>query len=200
MDKEETWKQISGFEGLYEVSNLGRVKSLERTIIRPGNYHKVVHETILRPWDCKGYEQIWLCNENGRIHKSIHVLVATAFIPNPQQKKCVDHIDGNRKNNRVDNLRWCSYKENSNFELVRKHISESIAGEKHPFWGKKGVDCHNSIPICQFTKSGVFIRSFDAIMDAYRETGISFSNISAACRGDRLTAGGFVWKYKTDTV
>ena len=114
---QEIWKDITGYEGLYQISNLGRLKSLKRKCNK-----RLCKEIIKKPSLANGYQRIALC-KNGQInYYSIHRLVATAFIPNPKKLPCVNHKDTNRANNRVDNLEWCTYKENNNYGNHYKKI------------------------------------------------------------------------------
>lgn len=123
---EEVWEDIPGWEGKYQVSNLARVRSIFR-------YRKILSQYI----DKWGYYEVNLYCDNKTTHKKVHRLVAEAFIDNPDNKPCVDHIDTNKLNNLPDNLRWCTYKENANNPLTLKHLSESQTGEKNYWFGKK---------------------------------------------------------------
>ena len=123
--EEEIWKPIKDFEGYYEVSNMGRVRSL--------NYKRTGKEKILKNiGDYKGYLEIVLTKNGKQKQFKVHRLVAEAFIPNPENKPCIDHINTVKSDNRVENLRWVTYKENSNNEKTL----EKFKGENHHFFGK----------------------------------------------------------------
>ena len=123
--EEEIWKPIKDFEGYYEVSNIGRVRSL--------NYKRTGKGKILKNIeDYKGYLEVVLTKNGKRKQFKVHRLVAEAFIPNPENKPCIDHINTVKSDNRVENLRWVTYKENSNNEKTL----EKFKGENHHFFGK----------------------------------------------------------------
>lgn len=123
--EKEIWKPIKDFEGYYEVSNIGRVRSL--------NYKRTGKEKILKNTESNdGYLIVGLTKNGKRKQFKVHRLVAEAFIPNPENKPCIDHINTVRSDNRVENLRWVSYKENSNNEKTL----EKFKGENHHFFGK----------------------------------------------------------------
>lgn len=183
----EIWKPVVGYEGLYDVSSLGRVRSLGRVIVQKNGKRIKIRERILKPAiQNRGYEFVSLSNSLGLKLKLVHQLVGKAFIPNPDNKPFIDHINGNRRDNRVENLRWCTPKENNNFELARKHASDGLLG-------KTGRLCPNSKKVNQYTLDGTFIRSYYGTCEASRETGIR--NISRACLSPTRTAGGYIWKY-----
>lgn len=128
---EEIWKDIKGYEGLYQVSNLGNVKSL----MFINNVAKKHREKILFKSIRSGYYTVNLCKNTIRKSKQVHRLVAEAFIPNPLNKKIVNHIDFDRKNNRVENLEWCSQKENVRWSRSRmckkRNVIRTNTNEKH---------------------------------------------------------------------
>lgn len=126
---EEIWKSIEGFEGLYEVSNTGKVKSLKRTVKTNNGNFQSYNEKILKHTN-KGYCVVVLCKDGKKYPKTIHRLVAEAFIPNTLNKPYIDHIDTNPQNNNVENLKWVTQKENCLNPTTRKNNSASKIGHK----------------------------------------------------------------------
>ena len=132
----EIWKDINGFEGYYQVSNLGRIKSLSREIYNGKGYYTSTEKILLGHMITKGYMQVELKKDNKRYLKLIHCLVAEAFIPNPENKPQVNHINGKKSDNMVGNLEWCTNIENQthaintglkkskDIELSKKHKRE----------------------------------------------------------------------------
>lgn len=191
---EEIWKPVEGYEGRYEVSNMGRVKSLAKNgrkdyILHPvqrirGRYHKTI------------YRHVQLVDAYGnRKWKYAHILVARAFIPNPENKPFVDHILGTEYGDCVKNLRWCTGEENIQFDLARRHISEGQKGDRSHWYGKFGRNHSRSKPVAQYAKDGTLLHVFDGFHEAARQTGILQSCISSACAGRTKSAGGYIWKY-----
>lgn len=135
-ENDEEWRDIEGFEGLYRVSNTGKIKALERLVENNGGMqHK--HERILKEnYGSRGL--VVLCKDGKTYPMLSHRIVAKAFIPNPENKPEVDHIDTNFHNNNANNLKWVTHKENSNNELTKMHISQSKMG--HEYWGRPLTD------------------------------------------------------------
>ena len=175
----EIWKTaISDGEPYkgYKVSNLGRMMSL--------NYRNTGKSELMNPYeDKKGYLQVNL-SKNGETKTCfVHRIVAETFIPNPEKKPEVNHIDEDKTNNRVSNLEWKSHKGNCNHGTRNERIFEKTTNGK----------C--SKKVLQFSKSGEFIREWPSVMECSRN-GYDFRNVSACCLGKRKTAYGFCWEYK----
>lgn len=172
---EEIWKDIEGYEGLYQVSNMGRVRSLRKNI-------------ILRQSITNGYEKAALYkNKKGYKYFLIHRLVANAFIPNPDNLPQVNHKDENKLNNCVDNLEWCTQEYNINY-------GTGIARRTQLF----NTNGKLSKPVLQYTLEGIFIKEWKSTMDVQRNLGFEHANISRCCRGKQSYAYGYIWKYKKE--
>lgn len=180
----EEWKDIQGYEGVYQVSNFGRVKSLERYRINNGGTKTLVKERILKPsTNNKGYSRVELSNKTARKPYLVHRLVAEAFIENPNNLPEVNHKDENKSNNRADNLEWITQKENLNYG-TRNHRVSLTKGSP-----AVALDDENNI-----------IMEFHSISEASRQTGIPQQNISRCIKGKVPHAGGYVWKLKSEIV
>lgn len=130
MEQQEIWKPIKGWEGFYEISNFGRIKSLERWYYSKGGRHIHINERILKACcDSKGYPFVLLSKDNKAQTNYIHRLVAEHFIPNPNNKPEIDHIDTNPLNFSIENLRWCTRKENCNNPTTIKNRIISVNKE-----------------------------------------------------------------------
>ena len=174
MTEEEIWCPIKGYEGVYEVSDKGRVKSI--------GYGK---ERILKPGrNTQGYLQFCLCKNGEKKMCLVHRLVAKTFIPNPDNLPEVNHKDENKENNSVHNLEWCSSKYNANFGTRTQRVSE------------KNINGKLSKPILQYTKSGEFVREWKSTHDIQRKLNYNNGNISKCCTGKRKSAYNFIWKFK----
>ena len=185
----ENWKDIKGYEGFYQVSNLGRVRSLERDVFLPnGIVNRHIEEKILVPiLNAYGYSFVNL-HKNGKSKAIlIHRLVAMAFIENPEHKPQVNHKDENPLNNCVDNLEWCTASYNANYGTRNVRMIQnrrSFKLENNP--NAKAIFCEE------------LNKTFDCARIAEKELGISVSSISQACTGKQKTAGGFHWRYAND--
>ena len=170
---EEIWKHIEGYEGLYQVSNLGRVK-------------RVATGRVLKGYkDTCGYLLVSLYKNNIRCNKLIHRLVAQAFIPNHENKPEVNHIDEDKANNLYSNLEWSTRKENNNYGTRNERAGKAISKS-------------NSIPIIATNlKTGEF-REFYGSCECARQLGLNQAHITSVLKGRRNQAGGYTFKYKGD--
>lgn len=182
MENEE-WRDVVGFEGYYQVSNLGNVRRNKKGY---GTYiGRMLTQNI-----SNGYCHVWLCNGTYEYNKTVHRLVAQAFIPNPENKPCVDHIDGNRTNNHISNLRWCTYRENNNYPIAKATHSKAMSKWQK---GRCGVLSHRKKPVVCIEQN----RFYWGALEAQRKTGVTRSNISSAVTGRSRTDGGYHWRYAT---
>ena len=193
----EVWKDIQGYEGLYQVSNLGRVKSLGRFIDRLvyGNYWQ--EERILKLHKTKyGYLMVELRKNKKPKNFLVHRLVAIAFILNPENKPEVDHINANKADNNVNNLRWVTAKENVNNPLNMAHL----IGKNHPMFGKKHSEetkeklrgANN--PRARKVKNIETKEIFDTVTDAEKKYNLSRGCIKCAIKKNWKSAG-YHWEY-----
>lgn len=176
-EKIEIWKDIKGYEGLYQVSNLGRVKSCER-YKKGNNCITKVNERIKKPSVKNGYYFIVLYKDNKGENCYIHRLVASAFIDNPDNLPLVNHKDEIKTNNMVDNLEWCDRVYNNNYGTRNERVATAL-----------------SKPIYSVDITTNEITFYQSINDASRITGGNIGNISSCLKGKYKSAGGYKWYY-----
>ena len=169
------------------VSNLGRIYSFPRYDSMMRKQGDMFLSTKINP---NGYEVVILNLNGKRTAKYVHILVAESFLQNPLNKKEVDHIDTDKTNNRLDNLRWCTRRENCENAISYARMVESK--KQNPLYGDKN---HYSRRVSQYDIDGNFISEFESCGDALRKTGISKGSIQLCASGKRKSAGGYVWKY-----
>lgn len=181
--KIEKWKPVIGFEGLYEVSNYGNVRSVDRTILRKNENPLNLRGKMLPQYKYYGNSTIARYRVNlskncKRYTKTVSRLVAIAFIPNPYNLPQVNHKDENPSNNRVTNLEWCSNKYNHNYGT--RNYRQSLKLNK-----KVNV----------FTLSHEFIREYDSLKAAANDLHIDSSSITKVCKGKYKYSGNYIFEY-----
>ena len=174
----ETWEKVPGFDGFYEISNMGKVRSLTR-FRGNGNGGYYQKGRILLGWISGGYKTFCICFLGSRKFFQLHRMLAIVFIPNPENKPCINHKNGKKLDNRLKNLEWVTYAENN------KHA--------YDIGLKEGSDKR---AVIQYDLNGRFIQEFDSAMRASKVTGILRQHIVRHLSGKRPTAGYFLWKYK----
>lgn len=205
----EEWKDIEGCEGMYQVSNYGKVKSLERTIERMSRWGKLVKVTYpsveLKTYkNNKGYLLVDLYTRRKKDKRTVHKLVAEAFVPNPQNKPCVGHWNCDKNDNRAENLYWCTYPENNNHPITKQKQSESRKGKPQPQLHsekanekrrlaligrsvsektKKKISEAKSKPICQCTIDDDLVATYSNSVEAAKLTGFAQASINKHSNG-----------------
>ena len=180
---EEIWKDVVGYEGSYQVSDQGRVKSLKRVVMRKNGQKRTINECILKPAATHdGYLRVCLHTGGKQKTPSVHRLVASAFVPNPDNKPEVNHIDEDKTNNSVENLEWCTRKENINH------------GTRSERAGKKSAKTQSK-PVAQYALDGELVKIWQSAREAHQQTKFDYRHISDVATGKRKTHKGFIWKY-----
>lgn len=193
MQEKEIWRDVAGYEGKYQVSNLGRLKRLP--FIDGSNHYlpERIKKTQILP---NGYVRSALFKDGKMRNVLIHRLVADAFLPNPQNLPCVNHKDEVKTNNFVfvnedgtvdyekSNLEWCTWEYNNGYGTKRKRLSIAM------------TNGHTSKAIQQFSKDGVLIMEYPSIAEASRQTGFHRVNIELCCKGKQKQSNGYIWKLK----
>lgn len=184
----EVWKDIENFEGLYQVSSEGKIKSLER-VDRKG---RIVRERIMHThYDAQGYVHVKLNKDAKQYTKYVHRLVAQAFIPNPENKETVNHKDENKANNTLENLEWMTMKENANYGTRNERT------KAHTDWDAlrlKLSDAAHKKKIYQL-KDGKIVKEWNSITEASRFFGVSLRAIQCVLRGENPSCKGFQFAY-----
>ena len=185
-------KDIPKYEKLYAAREDGEIISKERIV--HGKGERIQRARILKSKISKhhGYKEVTLCNGfGGKKSFRVHRLIALAFLDNPNNYPAVNHIDGNKLNNAVNNLEWCTTKHNNlhSFRVLKRKASK-------PNLGKFGRESSNNKAIIQYDKNGVFVAEYETIREAGKKLNISDSHISSVAKGKRKTCAGFIWKYK----
>ena len=213
---EEIWKDIEGYEGLYQVSNLGRVKSLSR-LVDKGKYGTIyTKERILKNQKVNvNYLFVILSKDGKHKNMTVHRLMAKAFLPNPDNLSDVNHKDENPSNNFIyvnkdgsvdyekSNLEWCTHKYNCNygtskFRIIKTRrknndVSEMVKKQKET---KKRLKSRcRPLPVAQYKMDGELVATYESALQASKITGVHVSAILRCCHGTYKQMRGFIWKF-----
>lgn len=197
----ETWKNIPGYENLYQVSNLGNVKSVDRIVRQWNGYNyseKIYKGTILKQYDNKGYKRV-LLYKNGKVKNYfVHRLVAQVFIPNPQKLSQVNHKDENKINNNVENLEWCSSTYNINYGKRNAIVSSKMIKRKLKDSTKKKLSISQNShkkPIVQYDLKGNLIKRWESAREIERELNIRHDLVAKCCKGFLHKTNNYIFEY-----
>lgn len=184
----EEWREVKGYEGLYEVSNYGNVRSLDRTrVLDRGKWGKSTHTfrgKVLSQGNSKdGYKLVVLCDGKKGVTKAVHRLVAEAFLENPRCCLEVNHIDEDKTNNKVENLEWCTHIENAKHGTRGQRIG--IAHRANKSRCKK---------VFQYDKNGTLVGTYYGYREASEKTGFNRRSIAASLNKGQ-TLFGYTWKH-----
>ena len=174
----EIWKDIEGYEGMYQVSNMGRVRSLDR--VKPNSGGQIAKGSLKKFGDNgNGYKIVNLYKDNKSCMKYVHRLVAMAFIPNPSNLHIINHKDEDKSNNRYENLEWCTQKYNANYGTHTRRVKESF------------ITNGNNRPVYVYDMNGVFLKTFDCSNDVCRELNIGRRALYSVCQGVVKSSKGY---------
>lgn len=183
MNENEIWKDIEGYEGLYQISNLGRVKSL--------NYNRTNQEKILKQIkDRGGYFKVNLWKNGNQKTYQVHRLVANAFIDNPNNHPTVNHINEDKTDNRVYNLEWMDMSQQQRHGTCQQR---RVASTNYKEIGRKNAE-KLSKQVYQYSKDLKLIKIWESTMECGRN-GYNQGSVAACCRGERRLHKGFIWSY-----
>lgn len=187
----ETWADIDGYEKLYQVSTLGRVRSLDR-LVRNGNGYRLRKGRILKPQlNGSGYQQVHLSKDGNAKNYQVHQLVAQAFIPNPLQLPQVNHINENKVDNRVENLEWCDRSYNCNFGTRNVRLAKALKGKPNIALSKRVAQIN--------PQTNEVIKIWSSTAECQRH-GYNQGHIAECCQGKRKTHHSYKWKYIDDSI
>lgn len=185
--EKEVWKDIEGYEGYYQVSNLGRVRSLDRTVKQQEGFTQNIKGAMKKPYTRKdGYQSVFLYKNNKGNRQYVHRLVAKAFIPNPKEYEIINHIDEKPNNNHYKNLEWCDHQYNLTYGDKVERVTNSEGYKRRTQRLRK--------PIYVVDKEGNR-KWYDSLTSAARELDLDTASITACLKGRNQTHKGYSYEY-----
>ena len=190
------WKDVVGFEGLYIVSNLGEIRSVDH-YVRCNDGKRLVRGRTLKPCDRgNGYPFVTMGKDGKQYNMSVHRVVAIAFLPNPNNLPEVNHKDANTFNYSLDNLEWCDRKYNVNYGTAQaRHSVTASDSFKRTGYYQQILEGFLWKAVAKCGTDGNEIERYKSIKEASEKTGVFQGDISRCCKGIRKTCGGFKWMY-----
>ena len=204
--EDEIWRDIEGYEGLYQVSSLGRVRGCDRYVSNGKGVRLIKGKTLSLQKVNSGYLIVDLYKNDKSTKFLVHRLVGMAF-----QDICgeyrdgleVDHISTDRTDNRVENLHWVTRSENRLNPITRQRVSDAMKGkrkgDKNTCYNKLGGEHHKYIQVVQYNLNGTQIAEFESLVDVERKLGINQTSVCNVAKGRRKTAGGYIFRYKEES-
>ena len=185
---QEIWKDIKGYEELYQVSNFGKIKSLKRYVLTDKNHKLLVKERMLKQNTNNNYKRVQLWKNGKGTFYLVHRVVASAFLEDYNEELQVNHKNGIKNDNKIENLEMVTAKQN---QWHSYHVLKTVPSMQGHF----GSNHVRSIKVNQFDKSKKFIKSWNSVIEASCELNIPACCISNTCAKRRKTAGGYIWEY-----
>lgn len=185
---QEIWKDVPGYEGIYQASNLGNVRSCDRNFVYPsiGKTQFIKGKVLTKFVTNRGYQRVKFSVGSDRKMVSVHRIIAETFIPNPNNYPVVNHIDGDTKNNSVSNLEWCTQSKNIQ-HAFKNGLSKGLRGDLSP----------HKVAVMQYEKDGTFVKRWSCMVEAARHIGGTKNGIYSACNLKNCkTYKGYIWKYE----
>lgn len=193
----EIWKPVPGYEGYYEISNLGRVKSIDRCVSCKGHPHHVREHIKSTTLTATGYPAVSLSKNRKVVQIPIHQILMGAFVPKPIEATEIDHINTIKTDNRFQNLRWVTHKENMNNSITIQHFKADVNSEEQKqrrlYTRKLNGGRTAPITVYQYTKEGAFVALYSSTFEAQRATGIHCTAIRRVLDDSTQAAGEYIW-------